>query len=85
MPPYRVNSSNDLDVPTPRARRGRAVAIIAATVGLHAAVLGAAFAARAPEPTGPRTETVHVLAGHVDPMTGAFEAHGMADARIAKR
>ncbi len=84
MRPYRVNSSDDLDVPPPPARRGRAVAIIAFAAGLHAAVLGAAFAARAPEPTS-RIQTVHVLTGHVDPMTGSFEAHGMADARIAKR
>jgi hypothetical protein len=85
MRPYRVNSSNDLDVPSPPRRRGRAAAIVVASVAAHAALLAVAFAARAPEPTAPKTEVVRVLAGHVDPMTGAFEANGLADARIAKK
>ncbi len=85
MRPYRVNSSNDLDVPSPPRRRGRVVAIVLASVAAHAALLAAAFAARAPEPTGPKTEVVRVLAGRVDPTTGSFEANGLADARIAKK
>ena len=85
MGPYRVVSSNESNVESSPRRRGRVVWIIVASVAAHAAVLGAAFASRAPEPTAPKTETVHVLAGHVDPMTGDFQATGLADARVAKK
>ena len=86
MRPYRVGSSVESEVTNPApARRGRAVAIVIAAVGVHVAVLATAFAMRAPEPVAPRTEVVSVLAGHVDPMTGDFQATGLRDARIAKK
>ena len=80
MRPYRVISPEPEVVQPPR-RRGRAVAIVIAAVGMHAGLLGAAFMARAPEPVAPRTTVVPVLAGNVDDV-GEFHATGLADARI---
>ena len=85
MRPYRVVSSVESEVAKPPRRRGRTVAIIVASVAAHAAVLGAAFVSRAPEPVKPRTEVVRVLTGQVDSTTGEFHAAGLADARIAKK
>lgn len=69
-------------VPTePPKRRFRVFFIALATLGLHAGVLAAAFASRAPENTRPATQTVSVLTGHVTEL-GDFEATGLANARI---
>ena len=86
MRPYRLQPSElELEEPPQRHRRARAVVIVVASVAVHAAVLAAAFVSRAPDRMAPRSEVVRVLTGHVDPMTGAFEANGVADARIAKK
>jgi hypothetical protein len=82
MRPYRLPVSNEI-TPTepPKRRGGRAFWIVLATVGLHAAVFGAAFASRAPENTAPKTRVVSVLQGHITEL-GDFEATGLANARI---
>ena len=69
-------------VPTePPKRRFRVFLIALATLSLHAGVLVAAFASRAPENTRPTTRTVSVLSGHVTEL-GDFQATGLANARI---
>ncbi len=85
MRPYRVVSSVESEVANPPRRRGRAVAIVIVSIGVHVGVLATAFVMRAPEPVAPKTEVVSVLAGQVDPVTGDFQASGLRDARIAKK
>jgi hypothetical protein len=80
----RIHDSSDLETPKSARARLRTAMIVIATLGVHAAVLAAAFVSRAPERTAPRTEIVRVLAGHVDEL-GQFQAVGMADARIRQR
>jgi hypothetical protein len=85
MRPYRMVSSVESEIANPPQRRGRAVAIVIGSIAVHVAVLATAFVMRAPEPVAPKTEVVPVLAGHVDPMTGDFQATGLRGARIAKK
>src|SRR5438445_10678924 len=80
MLPYRLQAPALASQEPPR-RRGRALLIVLATVGLHVGVLAAAFAARAPEKTGSQTRIVSVLTGHVTEL-GDFQATGIADARL---
>lgn len=54
--------------------------IALATLGLHAGVLAAAFASRAPE-KAPQTRVVSVLSGRVTEL-GDFQATGLANARV---
>ena len=82
MSMYRWNASDEPAVVGPPARRFRPLYIAIASIAAHAAVFGAAFAARAPTPAAPRTEVVQVLAGQVDPWTGDFHAAGVRSARI---
>ena len=83
MRPYRENPSLEVPPTDARPRRARAALIALAAVGLHAGVLVAAFATRAPEKIAPRTSVVTVLTGHVTEM-GDFEASGVAAARIRR-
>ncbi len=81
---YRTNAAEDLEIAAaPKPRKHRAIWIIAASIAAHAAVLGAAFVARAPA-AAETTRVVSVLVGHVDADTGAFHAQGVADARIKR-
>jgi hypothetical protein len=83
MTMYRTNPSSGPSVPMPPPpNRLRPLWIAVFAVGVHAAVLGAAFAARAPEAVGPRTKIVSVLTGQVDAWTGDFHANGVQRARI---
>jgi hypothetical protein len=82
MWPYRKNASAELPVGEPSARRVRPLHVAILSVGLHAGLLGAAFAARVPTPAGPHTRLVRVIAGNVDPWTGDFRAAGVRTARI---
>lgn len=82
MTMYRVNASAELEIASPKPRRFRALAIAVVSIGAHAAIIGAAFAARGRGPVAPRTAVVQVLAGHVDPWTGDFQAIGLRSARI---
>jgi hypothetical protein len=81
---YRRNAAAGDDAPGERAFSKRRTAwIVAFSVAVHAIFLCAAFVSRAPPPS-PTTRVVRVLAGHVDPNTGAFQASGLADARIKR-
>jgi hypothetical protein len=82
MLPYRLHAP-DLSAQKPPHRRARVFWIALATVGLHVGLLAAAFMARAPEKTAPRTQIVSVLTGHVTEL-GDFQATGLADARIRR-
>jgi len=82
MTMYRRNAADEPIVPEAPKRRARVLLIAAASVAAHAAVLAGAFAARAPEPATPRTATVQVVVGQVDPWTGDFHATGMRMARV---
>jgi hypothetical protein len=81
MRPYRLPVQDEITPTEPKPRRARVVWIALATVGLHAAVFAAAFAARAPENTAPKTRVVSVLTGHITEL-GDFQATGLANARI---
>jgi hypothetical protein len=84
MRPYRLPNSQfgqHDEIPQPKPRRGRVFVIALTTLGLHAGVLAAAFALRAPENTAPKTQIVSVLTGHVTEL-GDFQATGLANARI---
>ena len=80
MRPYRI-AQNEMSPTEPPKSRGRVLWIALATVGLHAAVFAAAFAARAPENTAPKTRVVSVLTGHITEL-GDFQATGLSNARI---
>jgi len=80
MLPYRLPPSEMSPSEPPRRSRARVFVIALATLGLHAGVLAAAFAARAPE-KAPQTRVVSVLSGHITEL-GDFEATGVANARI---
>ena len=82
MTMYRTNVAGEPIVPASPPRRIRPLFIAVASVALHAAVLGAAFASRPTAPTPPRTATVQVLAGQIDPWTGDFHASGLRTARV---
>lgn len=79
---YRVNAVGEIETAVPKPRRGRGFWILGVSLAAHVALLGAAFASRAPAPRETTTEVVRVLAGRVDAETGAFHASGITDARI---
>lgn len=81
MRPYRLPARDEITPPTPPRQRFRVFLIALATLGLHAGVLVAAFASRAPENTAPKTRIVSVLSGHITEL-GDFQATGLANARI---
>jgi hypothetical protein len=80
MRPYRLPPNEILPTEPPK-NRARVFWIALATVGLHAALFAAAFAARAPENTAPKTRVVSVLTGHITEL-GDFQATGLANARV---
>ena len=83
MTMYRTNVAGEPpEPPVPPPRRIKPLFIAVASVVLHAAVIGAAFASRPTEPTRPPTVTVQVLAGQIDPWTGDFHAAGLRTARV---
>ncbi|HEY1959314.1 MAG TPA: hypothetical protein VGH28_27055 [Polyangiaceae bacterium] len=82
MTMYRKNAVDEALVLESPKRRVRPLFIAIGSVAAHAALLAAAFAARAPAPAAPKTATVQVLAGQVDPWTGDFRATGVRTARI---
>ena len=79
MSAYRIPANPELSAPTARKRSVLPWAFLA-TAALHAGVLGAAFAVRAPEPVAPPTAVVTVLNGHV--AADGFQADGLQQARV---
>ena len=82
MTMYRRNAAEEPIVPEQPKRRARVVLIAVASIAAHAAVLVGAFASRAPAPATPKSATVQVVVGQVDPWTGDFHATGMRMARV---
>lgn len=80
---YRTNAAENVEIAAAEKPRRRAMWIVALSIAAHAAILGAAFVARAPTPVD-TTRIVSVLVGHVDTDTGAFQAEGLARARIKR-
>ncbi len=63
-------------------RRFRLALIFAVSVGVHVALLTAAFVLQSREPpAAPTTRVVQVLSGTVD-SSGSFQAEGVRDARV---
>ncbi len=80
---YRTNAEKPSEHARRRDAKARTIWILAVSLAVHAGVLAAAFVARAAAPAE-TTRVVRVLAGHVDSETGAFNASGLADARIKR-